>query len=81
MDLLAFDRRIEGEVELVEVFDFAEQGGFDAAADQPAGANIQLVLENQFQELGVIQAIARRLAEADFKALGQAGKAKLSERL
>jgi len=79
MNLLALDRRVEGEVELIEVFDLAEHGGFDAAADQSAGPYVQLVLENQFQELAVIEPVARRLAEADFKALGQAREPKLFE--
>ena len=81
MNLLALDRRVEGEVELIEVFDLAEHGGFDAAADQPAGPYVQLVLENQFQELAVIEPVAAGLAEADFKALGQAREPKLFERL
>src|SRR5208283_6222279 len=50
VDLLEFDQRIEGEVELVEVFDFAEKGGFDAAADQSAGPHVQFVLEDQLQK-------------------------------
>ncbi len=49
--------------------------------DQPAGAHVQLVLKDQFQELGVIEPVAGRLAQADFKALGQARKPKLFERL
>src|ERR1700727_2403399 len=81
VDLLAFDRRVEGEVELVKVFDLAEQGGFDAAANLPAGAYVQLVLKDQFQELGVIEPVAARLAEANLQALGQAREPKLSKRL
>jgi DNA-binding helix-hairpin-helix protein with protein kinase domain len=81
VNLFAFDRGVEGEVELVQVFGLAEHGRLDAPADLPAGADIQFVLKDQFQKLDVFQAIAGRLAQSNVEARRQAGKPELAERL
>ena len=77
LDLPAFDRRVEREVEFVEIPGLAEAGGAHAPLDLPAAAHRQFVLEDQLQKLGVVQAIAGGFRQPHFQALGQAREPQL----
>jgi hypothetical protein len=50
---------IEREVELLERLEFAKGRSLDAPADQPLGADGQLILEDQLQKLRVVEPVAR----------------------
>jgi hypothetical protein len=66
---------IEGPVEGIEGFDLPEAGSLDAAAELAVGTHEQFVLQEQFEEFGMTEAVALGLVETDIKALGQAGQA------
>ena len=70
-DLLLLDRRVERPVEVVEGLQFAEAGGLDSPLQLAVGADGQFVLEDQFQELGVVEAVAGRFLQADVERLQQ----------
>ena len=73
------DRRIEGEVELVERLQFAELGRLHAAVDLPLLAHQQFVLQDQLQELGMAELVAGRFLQAHVERLGQARQSQLVE--
>ena len=79
-DLLAGDGRIERPVELVESLQFAEGGRLHAASDLPFFADEQLVLQDQFQELGMAQLMPEGFLEPDIEGLGQAREPQLAKR-
>ena len=54
-----------------------ERGGLDPAADQPLLAHGQFVLQDQFQELGMVELMPGRLLQPHLERLGQAGQAQL----
>jgi hypothetical protein len=60
-NVFAVDGRIKTPVEVFQCFQAAEVGGLGAAFHQPLLANVNFVLADQFQELGVAQA-CRELA-------------------
>jgi hypothetical protein len=78
-DLLPGELRIEGPVEGVEGFEIAEAGGVDATLDLSIGANEEFVLEKEFEEVGVAEAIGLGFMQADIETLGQSGEAELAE--
>lgn len=67
--------RIEAEVEVTQASAVAKGGLFGAALDFAAGAHIQLVLEEQFEELFMRQTVADRLLKAHFQTDDQAAEA------
>ncbi len=58
---LARDGGVEAEVEVVQRLELAERGGFDAALPQAFVPDVQFVLQDQFQKLGVAQPVPGRL--------------------
>src|SRR5262245_62124265 len=52
-DLFAVDRRIEVPVEVFQRFESVEVGGFGAAREHALMADVEFVLEDQFEELAV----------------------------
>ena len=45
----------------------------------PSTGYVEFVLEDEFEELGGVEAVGGGLLQADRKALGQAGEAELTE--
>ena len=78
-DRLLRQRRVERPVELVERLDFAEGGRLHATIDQPLVADHQLVLQDQFQELGVAQVVAGGFLQSHVERLGQAREPQLTQ--
>jgi hypothetical protein len=68
-DLSAFDGRIEREVEVIERHQLAKAGRFHATVDLPLLPHEQLILQNQFQEFGVVELMPGRLLQADIERL------------
>ena len=64
MDLTTVDRGVEAEVEAVEAAFFAEVGGLGAALDLALLAHVELVLEEQFEELKVVELVAAGLGQS-----------------
>ncbi len=71
VDLGAVDGRVEAEVEVVQAARFAEPGGFVAAGDLPLPAHVDLVLEDEFEELGVGKSVAFGLTQPQVEAVKQ----------
>ena len=80
-DLLLLDRRVEGPVEVVQGFQLAEASGLDAPVQLPLAAHDQFVLQDQFQELGVVEMVAGRFLQAHVQAFQQPGQAQLLQGL
>ena len=59
---------VERPIEVVEGLQLAEHRGLDPPLELAIGSYRQLVLEHQFQELDMAQAVARRLLEPDLQA-------------
>src|SRR5215470_10957490 len=59
-NLSAFDGRIEGEVEVIERLQLAKAGRFHAAIDLPLLPHEQLILQDKFQELGMVELMPGR---------------------
>jgi len=76
--LLPFDRRVESPVEVLQRFVVAETGGFLAFVDQPLMADVDFILEDQFQELFVGQLMDAGFLQAKFQAGEQAREAELA---
>jgi hypothetical protein len=67
--LLLLDRRVERPVEVLQRLQLAELRRLDPALHLAVAAHGQLVLQDQLQELGVIEAVAGCLLEADLQAV------------
>jgi hypothetical protein len=73
VDAGAGDGGVEGEV--FQAAGAAEGGGFGAAQDLALLANVDFVLEDKFQEVGVGQVVALGFLEAHVEALEESGEA------
>lgn len=58
-------------VEVVERLEFTEAGGLHTTGDEPVIADEQLILEHEFQELGVSEVIAGRFLKSNVERAGQ----------
>lgn len=74
VDAGAGDGGVEGEVEVFEAGGAAEGGGFGAAQDLALLADVDFVLEDEFEELGVWQVVALGFLEAHVEALEESGE-------
>ena len=74
-DRLAVDGRVEGPVELFKGFELAELGGAGASGQLSLVADVEFILEDQFEELGVAEAVGGGFLEAHRQAEAQAGEA------
>ena len=74
MDAGAGDGGVEGEVEVFQAAGAAEGGGFGAAQDLALLADVDFVLEDEFQEVGVGQVVALGFLEAHVEALEESGE-------
>src|SRR5579884_2593317 len=81
VDLLLLDRRVEGPVEVLQRLQLAEAGRLGAALQLAVGADGQLVLEDQLQELGMAEVIAGGFLQAEIERLQQARQPQLLEGL
>jgi len=66
LDLLAVDGGIELPVELFERFEVPEVSGFGSAFEHSFLAHRQFILEDEFQEVRVAQAVGCRFLEPDW---------------
>ena len=78
-DLLAWDRRVERPVEVIERLEFAELGPLHTAFDLSLIADQQLVLQDQLQELGMAQLVTGRFLQPDVQGFGQPRQAQLTQ--
>jgi len=78
MDTLARDAGIEAEVEAVEGARFAEVGAFEPAGAGAAFAHGEFVLEEEFEELVVGEAVGGGFEEAGFEGFGEASETELA---
>jgi hypothetical protein len=74
VDAGAGDGWVEGEVEVFQAAGAAEGGGFGAAQDLALLADVDFVLEDEFQEVGVGQVVALGFLEAHVEALEESGE-------
>ena len=81
VNLLLLEGGVERPVEAVEGLEFAEAGGLDAALEEPVGTHGQLVLQDQLQELGVVEAVAGGLLQAHLQAVEESRQPQLLEGL
>ena len=70
---------VELPVEVFQAFQGPEVGGFGSSGQLSLMAHVQLVLEDQFEELGVAQPGGGGLLQPHGQGLGQAGEAKLAQ--
>ena len=77
INVFAVDGRIETPVEVFQCFQATEIGGLGAAFHQPLLADIDFVLADQFQELGMAQPVGDGFLQAHVQGLQQAGEAEL----
>ncbi len=78
-DLFAVDRRIKAPVKVLQGFEAAEVGGLGASIHQALVADVQFVLADQFQELGVTEPVGGGFLQTNVQGLGQAGEPELFE--
>ena len=64
IDLLTTNAGVEAPVKVLQAFGVAETGQLAAFVQQPLAADIQLVLQDQFQELRVGQLVGLGLLQA-----------------
>jgi hypothetical protein len=64
VDLLLLDRAVEVEIKILQRLGLAEPRRFDVPLDLSLVAHGQLVVQHQFQELGVTQSIGGCLLQA-----------------
>jgi hypothetical protein len=69
---LAGDRGVEVPVEVFEGLEVAEGGGLDAACQQALVADGEFVGEEEFEEVGVAEAVAGGFLESDVEGVGEA---------
>ena len=77
INVFAVDGRIETPVEVFQRFQAAEISGLGAAFHQPLLADIDFVLADQFQELGMAKPVGDRFLQAHVQGLQQTGEAEL----
>ena len=68
---------IEAPVEVVQGFQVAEVGGLGAAFHLPLLPDVEFVLADEFEELGMAQTIGGGFLQAHVQRLDQAGEAEL----
>jgi len=68
---------LEAPVELVEGLEGAELSGLGATSQKTLLADVEFVLEDQFEELAVAQAIGGGFLQPNGQALAQTGQAQL----
>lgn len=78
VDPAAGDAGLEAEVEALEAAGLAEAGLLAAAMKGAAVADVEFVLEEQFEELGVGELMGGGFVEAEFEVFAQAGEAELA---
>jgi len=71
VDLGFFDREVEAEVEVFEGAFVPEGGRFGAPDDAAVGAGFEFILQDQFEELLVAQAVGAGFLQAHFQGVGQ----------
>jgi hypothetical protein len=71
------DAWIEAPIEVFQRFQATEISGLGPAFHQPLLADIDFVLADQFQELGMAQAVGGRFLQANVQSLQQTGEAEL----
>ncbi len=76
-NVFAVDGRIETPVEIFQRLQAAKISGLGASFHQPLLADIDFVLADQFQELGMAQAVGGRFLQAHVQSLQQTGEAEL----
>ncbi len=64
LDRFAGAGGIKAPVKVLQGFEVAEVGGFSAAQQEPFFANVQFILKDQFQELGVSESAGRSFLES-----------------
>ena len=78
-DRLPLDRRVELPVEVFQRPHLAEAGGLDPPLDHPILADGQFILQDQFQELHVGEAVAGGFLQPHLQRLQQPGEPQLLE--
>jgi hypothetical protein len=78
IDLGPIDLGVELPVEVFQRLEIGELGQLFAPLQASLGANVEFVLEEQFEELAVGKAVGGGLLEAEFQSSSQAGKAQLA---
>jgi hypothetical protein len=78
-ELGPWDLWIEGPVEVGQVSDLDDAGGFEAACEQAVGAPGELVFDEQLKELRVSQRGALSLLEAHGQGFCHAGQSKMAQ--
>ena len=79
VDLFAGDGGIEAPVKVLQRFEAVKVSGLGAAAEQAFLAHVEFVLEQDFQELFVAQAVGRGFLQAQAHGARQAGEPQLFE--
>ena len=77
INVFAVDGRIKTPVEVFQRFEAAEISGLGAAFHQPLLADIDFVLADQFQELGMAKPVGDGFLQAHVQGLQQTGEAEL----
>ena len=78
MDALARDARIEAEVEAIKGARFAEVGALEPAGAGAAFSHGEFVLEEEFEELVVGEAVGGGFEETGFEGFGEAAEPELA---
>ena len=78
--LILLDRWIETPIEVFQALEFSKGGRVHPPRDLPVLPHQELVLQDQLQELGMGQVVARRFVQPHVERLGQAGEPQLAER-
>jgi hypothetical protein len=79
VDLLAGDAGIEAPVEVFEGLERAELGGASAQREFALFPDVEFVVQDQFEELGMGEPVGRGLLEAHGKGLAHGGQTQLFE--
>ena len=79
VDLLAVDALIEAKIKALECAFIAKGGAFGAPLDGALFADIEFVLEDQFEELFVREVVADRLLKPQVEAGSETAEAQLRE--
>ena len=78
-DLGLGDLGIECPVEVLELLDLDDLALLESSREEPVGAAVQLVLDEELEEFEVRQGCCLGLGEADRERLGHAGQAQVLE--
>jgi hypothetical protein len=79
VDVLAGDGRIEARVEVLEAPERGELGGDGAAGDLALLADVELVLQDQFEELAVGEPVRGGFLQPQRERLGECRQPQLLE--